>query len=94
MLIDAHLHLDKYGDLLDEALKQIETERIFTVAIAMDVPSYLEMRKIGEYCIGSGLLLYYSAGVLSVTHGPPLTNRISRCSLSCDVAWRPSGSDL
>jgi len=32
MLIDAHLHLDKYSDLLDEALKQIETERIFTVA--------------------------------------------------------------
>jgi TatD DNase family protein len=48
MLIDAHVHLDKYGDLLDEALKQIETERIFTVATAMDIPSYLEMRKIGE----------------------------------------------
>ena len=48
MLIDAHVHLDKYGDLLDEALRQIETERIFTVATAMDVPSYLEMRKIGE----------------------------------------------
>ena len=48
MLIDAHVHLDKYGGLLDEALKQIETERIFTVATAMDVPSYLEMRKIGE----------------------------------------------
>jgi len=48
MLIDAHVHLDKYGDLLDEALKQIETERIFTVATAMDVPSYLEQRRIGE----------------------------------------------
>ena len=48
MLIDAHVHLDKYGGLLDEALKQIETERIFTVATAMDVPSYLEMRMIGE----------------------------------------------
>ena len=48
MLIDAHVHLDKYGDLLDEALKQIETERIFTVATAMDIPSYLELRKIGE----------------------------------------------
>ena len=48
MLIDAHVHLDKYGDLLDEALKQIETERIFTVATAMDVPSYLELQKIGE----------------------------------------------
>jgi TatD DNase family protein len=48
MLIDAHVHLDKYGDLLDEALKQIETERIFTVATAMDVPSYLELQKIAE----------------------------------------------
>ncbi|MSP39800.1 MAG: TatD family deoxyribonuclease [Deltaproteobacteria bacterium] len=48
MLIDAHVHLDKYGSLLDEALRQIETERIFTVATAMDVPSYLELQKIGE----------------------------------------------
>jgi TatD DNase family protein len=48
MLIDAHVHLDKYGDLLDDALRQIETERIFTVATAMDVPSYLELQKIGE----------------------------------------------
>jgi TatD DNase family protein len=47
MLIDAHVHLDKYGDRLDEALRQIDSERIFTVATAMDVPSYLEMRKIG-----------------------------------------------
>jgi TatD DNase family protein len=48
MLIDAHVHLDKYGELLDEALRQIDTERIFTVATAMDVPSYLELKKIGE----------------------------------------------
>jgi len=48
MLIDAHVHLDKYGDLLEEALRQIDTERIFTVATAMDVPSYLELQKIGE----------------------------------------------
>ena len=48
MLIDAHVHLDRYGDLLDEALRQIENERIFTVATAMDVPSYLELQKIGE----------------------------------------------
>ena len=47
MFIDAHVHLDKYGDLLDEALRQIETERIFTVATAMDVPSYLELQTIG-----------------------------------------------
>ncbi|MGH7796529.1 MAG: TatD family hydrolase [Candidatus Binatia bacterium] len=48
MLIDAHVHLDKYGDLLDAALREIEENRIFTVATAMDVPSYLELQKIGE----------------------------------------------
>lgn len=48
MLIDAHVHLDKYGDLLDQALREIDEQRIFTVATAMDVPSYLELRKIAE----------------------------------------------
>jgi TatD DNase family protein len=48
MLIDAHVHLDKYGDLLDQALQEIETERIFTVATAMDVPSYLELQIIAQ----------------------------------------------
>ena len=48
MLIDAHVHLDKYGDLLDRALQEIATERIFTVATAMDLPSYLELQRIAE----------------------------------------------
>ena len=48
MLIDAHVHLDKYGDLLDQALEQIEKEQIFTVATAMDVPSYLELKEIAK----------------------------------------------
>ena len=48
MLIDAHVHLDKYSDLLDQALQEIETERIFTVATAMDVPSYLELQIIAQ----------------------------------------------
>ena len=48
MLIDAHVHLDKYGDLLDRALQEIENRRIFTVATAMDLPSYLELQRIGE----------------------------------------------
>ena len=48
MLIDAHVHLDKYGDLLDDALREIEQHRIFTVVTAMDVPSYLELQKIGD----------------------------------------------
>src|SRR5262245_19663075 len=48
MLIDAHVHLDKYGELFDQALRQIETEGIFTVATAMDLPSYLELQQIGQ----------------------------------------------
>ncbi|HEX6439956.1 MAG TPA: TatD family hydrolase, partial [Candidatus Binatia bacterium] len=48
MLIDAHVHLDKYGDLLDDALRQIERENIFTVATAMDVPSYDDLQEIGR----------------------------------------------
>ncbi len=48
MLIDAHVHLDKYGDLLDRALQEIAEQQIFTVATAMDLPSYLELQKIGE----------------------------------------------
>lgn len=48
MLIDAHVHLDKYGDLLDQALEEIERERIITVATAMDVTSYLELQEIGK----------------------------------------------
>jgi len=47
MLIDAHVHLDRYGDRLDDALGEIEREQIFTVATAMDVLSYLELREIG-----------------------------------------------
>jgi TatD DNase family protein len=48
MLIDAHVHLDRYGDLLDQALKEIEGERIFTFATAMDLPSYRELQQIGR----------------------------------------------
>lgn len=48
MFIDAHVHLDKYGDLIDAALQEIESERIVTVATAMDAPSYLELRKLAE----------------------------------------------
>ncbi len=48
MLIDAHAHLDRYGDRIDAALSEIEQERIFTVATAMDIPSYLELREIAK----------------------------------------------
>ena len=48
MLIDAHAHLDKYGAVLDAALEEIARHRIFTIATAMDVPSYLEMHRIAN----------------------------------------------
>lgn len=48
MLIDAHAHLDKYGEQLDAALAEINQDRIFTVATAMDVPSYQQLVEIAE----------------------------------------------
>jgi TatD DNase family protein len=48
MLIDAHAHLDKYGDLLDQAFQEIQQHRIFTVATAMDIPSYAQLQEIAE----------------------------------------------
>ena len=48
MLIDAHVHLDKYGDLLGDALREIERENIFTIATAMDVPSYQDLQEIAR----------------------------------------------
>ncbi|HEU4343814.1 MAG TPA: TatD family hydrolase [Candidatus Binatia bacterium] len=50
MLIDAHAHLDKYGEELDAALAQIEERRIFTIAVAMDVPSYERSLEIVDRC--------------------------------------------
>ncbi|HWX76429.1 MAG TPA: TatD family hydrolase, partial [Candidatus Acidoferrales bacterium] len=48
MLIDAHAHVDKYADILDQALDQIQQYRIFTIATAMDVPSYIQLQTIGD----------------------------------------------
>ena len=46
MLVDAHAHFDLFGDRLDEAIRQIEDHRILTLAVAMDVPSYLETKSL------------------------------------------------
>ena len=53
MLIDAHAHLDRYVDpvdRLDEALDEIETHSIFTVANAMDLPAYRRSVEIAGDC--------------------------------------------
>jgi hypothetical protein len=45
MLLDVHTHLDGYDDtVLDAALVEITTQRILTVAVAMDPPSYAGWR--------------------------------------------------
>jgi TatD DNase family protein len=50
MLLDAHVHLDKYGEELDSVLQQINQHRVFTIAVAMDAPSYERSREIGKEC--------------------------------------------
>jgi TatD DNase family protein len=50
MLIDAHVHLDKYGPNLNKALKEIRTHHVFTIAVAMDEPSYHRSLEIGDKC--------------------------------------------
>jgi TatD DNase family protein len=50
MLIDAHAHVDKYGEDLDAALNEIQQHQIFTIATAMDVPSYQNSRLIADRC--------------------------------------------
>jgi len=54
MLIDAHAHLDKYGDDLKTALAEIEAHRILTWAVSMDPSSYQRNLEIGPMC---GLVL-------------------------------------
>lgn len=46
MFVDAHAHLDKYGPVLDAALREIARHRIFTIGTAMDIPSYQDMQRI------------------------------------------------
>lgn len=48
MLVDAHAHLDWYTDAWTEALNQIEKLRILTLAVAMDVPSYLKTLELAR----------------------------------------------
>ena len=50
MLIDAHVHLDRYGERLNLALAEIKEYQVFTIAVAMDVPSYKCSLEIAELC--------------------------------------------
>lgn len=48
MLVDAHAHLDMFGDRLAEAIRQIDDHHILTLAVAMDVPSYLVTKSLAS----------------------------------------------
>lgn len=48
MLVDAHAHIDRYTDALNDALGRIDRHRILTMAVAMDVPSYLKTLEIAS----------------------------------------------
>ncbi len=50
MLIDAHAHLDRYGDELESALMEISQHGIFTISNSMDPPSYRRNLGIAEKC--------------------------------------------
>ena len=50
MLIDAHSHMDHYGENLDPALDEIFKHRIFTISTSMDLPSYKQNLRISERC--------------------------------------------
>jgi TatD DNase family protein len=47
-MIDAHAHLDKYGDALPRALGEIRTRGIRTIAVSMDVESFRTTQGIAE----------------------------------------------
>lgn len=50
MLIDAHSHLDRFEEALEEALQQIRRDKILTVSNSMDLPSYTRNLEIGQMC--------------------------------------------
>lgn len=51
MLVDAHTHIDKYAaELVDEALRQIDEKRILSICVAMDIPSYLQIKTLAQRC--------------------------------------------
>jgi TatD DNase family protein len=50
MLIDAHCHLDKYGDSVSAALRQINNHGIFSLSNSMDLDSFRVNLEIGDRC--------------------------------------------
>jgi TatD DNase family protein len=47
-MIDAHVHLDRYGEDLPRALEEIRALSIRTLAVSMDIKSFQETQRIAE----------------------------------------------
>lgn len=58
-MVDAHTHIDQFGDDLPKALEQIKKLSIKTLAVSMDIPSFRETQRIAE----SELLIIPSFGI-------------------------------
>jgi TatD DNase family protein len=50
LLVDAHTHLDRYGEEIDAALAEITRHRIFSIATSMNIPSYRHNAEIAGRC--------------------------------------------
>jgi len=49
MFLDAHAHLDWYDDKqLDDAIEQIQSQEIYTIAVSMDVDSFQRNKEIAH----------------------------------------------
>jgi len=67
-VIDAHTHIDQYGDDLPKALDQINRLSIRSLAVSMDIPSFRETQRIAE---SEPLILPSRLGV-ALADAPPL----------------------
>lgn len=47
-MIDAHVHIDQYGNDLPKALRQIHELSIRTLAVSMDIPSFRKTQQIAN----------------------------------------------
>ena len=50
MLLDAHSHLDMYGNRLESALEETRRHSIFTISNSVDLPSYQKNLEIARRC--------------------------------------------
>ena len=48
MLVDAHAHIDRYGERIAQAIQQINEHRIITIGVSMDIESYQSTMMISE----------------------------------------------